>query len=251
MLSAERVRRGLSPGSRFDDVRVLDVVDSTNRVVRDLADAGAPEGVVVVADHQTAGRGRLGRAWEAPGGTALLMSMLLRPDLPVTRLSLVTAVVALGARQACEEIAGFTPELKWPNDLLVGEAKLAGILAEASLGAVVVGVGLNVSAAPPGAISAEVAAGRPVDRAELLVRLLDDVDVRVGRVGAWERVLADYREACATIGRRVVVTTAGGEMTGRAEAVDDHGRLVVRDPAGATAVLAAGDVVHVRPQSGR
>ncbi len=172
------------------------------------------------------------------------MSILLRPNVAMADLHLVTAAVALAGRAACSEVAGFLPDLKWPNDLLVGDAKVAGILADASLGAVVVGVGLNVSAAPPGAISVDAAAGRSVEREALAVALLADLD---GRMRHWDRVIGEYRSACATIGRQVLVITPDGEMQGRAEAIDDSARLVVISDVGRRVVLAAGDVVHLRP----
>nr|MDQ2728591.1 biotin--[acetyl-CoA-carboxylase] ligase [Actinomycetota bacterium] len=121
MLSAERVRSGLL-ATRFDDIRVLAEINSTNRAARRLADDGAPEGLVVIAEHQTAGRGRLGRSWDARPGTSVLMSVLLRPRLAMADLHLVSAAVALAGRTACSEVAGFRPDLKWPNDLLVGDA---------------------------------------------------------------------------------------------------------------------------------
>lgn len=248
MLSAERVRSGLG-ASRFDDIRLLAEVDSTNRVVRAAADGGAGEGMVVIADHQTAGRGRLDRTWEAPAGSAILMSVLLRPGLPATDLHLVTAAVALAARAACSSVGGVLPDLKWPNDLMVGEAKLAGILAEATLptseagSAVVVGLGLNVSSCPPGAVFLQAVGQGPVDPSALVADLLGDLDRRMGR---WDQVIGDYRAACATIGRRVRVVTPGGEMVGHADAVDDHGRLVVTSEDAARHVLAAGDVIHLR-----
>jgi BirA family biotin operon repressor/biotin-[acetyl-CoA-carboxylase] ligase len=124
-----RVERGVA-GTRFLELRHFAEVDSTNRYLLDEARAGAPEGLVAVADHQTAGRGRLGRRWEAPRGSNLLASVLLRPALAVDELHLCTVVVALAARTACALVAAVAPELKWPNDLIVGERKLAGVLAE-------------------------------------------------------------------------------------------------------------------------
>jgi|SRR5579875_761098 len=168
------------PGTRFAQIRWFTEIDSTNRYLVDEARAGAPEGLVAVADHQSAGRGRLGRRWEAPAGDNLLVSVLLRPGLPDEELHLCTAAVALAAAEACERTAGVVPELKWPNDLFVGDRKLAGVLAEsvpavtvpvrsspvpATTGApstaaagraVVVGVGLNVGWPPPDGV-----AGRP------------------------------------------------------------------------------------------
>ncbi len=242
MLSGERVRVALL-ATRFVDIRIVGEVDSTNRVVRDLADAGAAEGVVVAAEHQTAGKGRLGRTWEAPARSAILASVLLRPDLASAERYLVTAAMALSAREACATVAGFRPQLKWPNDLVAGDAKVAGILAQATSGAVVAGIGINVSASPPDATHLD-ALGAAVDRTDLLVALLGDLHVRLLHL---ETVLVDYRAACATIGRDVRVAIPGGRLVGRALGVDDLGRLVVAPARGAAVALAAGDVTHVRP----
>ncbi len=249
MRLGERVRADLVATTRFRDIRHFDQIDSTNRWLRKEADAGAPEGLVVVAEHQTAGRGRLGRSWEAPPGSGLIVSVLLRPeDLDVARYHLLTAATGLAARSACFEVGGFTPELKWPNDLLVDGAKLAGILAEASGGAVVVGMGLNLSAAPPGAATAQAAARGGVGRDELLCAFLMRLD---GLLGAWEAVADAYRAACVTVGLRVRVELHDRDFIGTAEAVDDDGRLVVAPDGGGPAVaVAAGDVVHLRSADG-
>lgn len=230
--------------TRFGDVRHFDDIDSTNRWVRAQADVGAPEGLVAVAEHQSAGRGRLGRSWEAPAGTGLMLSVLLRPaDLAPDRLHLVTAAVGLSAQRACRAVAGFTPELKWPNDLLVGDAKLAGILADSGGGAVVVGLGLNLHWAPPGAVAADDVAGHPVGRDELLASTLTYLDAALGR---WLQVGEHYALACATVGRRVRVELHEETIEGLAEAVDAAGRLVVRPDGGEPVALSAGDVVHLR-----
>ncbi len=253
MIVSERVRRQLSSSTRFGEVREWDTIDSTNRWLAEQAGMGAPEGLVAVADDQSAGRGRLGRDWEAPPGAALLASLLLRPALPAGRLHLVTAAVGLAARQACADVAGVAAGLKWPNDLLaraagsgttVGDAKLAGVLAEAVGGAVVVGLGLNVDWAPPGAASLRSAGAGSVDRGELLGAVLLGVEARYGD---WDGVAAEYRAACATVGRRVRVEQPGGVVVGTAEGVDDDGRLVVVDESDRRVAVAAGDVIHVRP----
>ena len=222
--------------TRFTDVRRFESIDSTNRYLLDEARGGAPEGVVAVADHQTAGRGRLGRTWESPPDASLLCSVLLRPSLPVERLHLVTAVVALAACDAVASVAGWRPLLKWPNDLLDGEGrKLAGVLAEADLPTVVVGIGLNVAWAPEGAACLGPGYGRDT----VLDALLAALD---GLYGSWDEVAARYRAECATVGRVVRVELAGETFEGTASAVTDEGHLV----AGGR-VVTAGDVVHLRP----
>jgi BirA family biotin operon repressor/biotin-[acetyl-CoA-carboxylase] ligase len=245
----------------FSDVRRFDTIDSTNRYLLDEARAGAPEGVVALADHQSAGRGRLGRTWEAPPGASLLVSVLLRPGLPATQLFLCTVLTALAGADACAELAGVRPELKWPNDLLVGDKKLAGILAEsapappggpAAPAAVVVGMGVNIDwPGPPGAggTSLREASGRTVDRLELLSALLDNLDRRRGELDTEQdraALLAEFRARCATLGRAVRVTLAAESLAGTAVAITEAGHLVIESQGGRRAV-AAGDVVHVRP----
>ncbi len=241
------------------DVRWLEEVDSTNSAVHERAREGAPEGLVVVADHQTAGRGRLGRRWESPPGANLLASVLLRPACGVEDVHLCTGAVALAGADACEEVAGVEAALKWPNDLLVGPAKLAGVLAEVdvaagSLVAVVVGIGINVAWPGPAAAGGTClddlrrAAG-PVDRRELLERRLGALAERRGLLdaAAGRRALADeIRARCATLGQAVRVILAGEELTGLASAIDDAGQLVVETATGPRRV-SAGDVVHLHP----
>lgn len=229
MIVDGRTSQQLAAATRFGDIRELAQVDSTNRYLLDLACRGAPEGVVVVADHQTRGRGRLGRTWEAPPGTALLASILLRPDEAVLvpdRRWLVPAAVALAAADACRPRLA---EIKWPNDLLLGGAKLAGILAEADAGAgagagggagsgaVVVGIGINVSSAPPGAAFL----GPSVDRGRLLAGLLEHLE---GWCDHWNDVSAAYRRRCATVGRQVRVELGGDWGAARAEGASRAGR---------------------------
>jgi len=242
-------------GATFADVRRFAELDSTNRHALDLARQGAPEGLVVVADHQTAGRGRLGRSWEAPPGSSLLLSVLVRPSLAPERLHLTTVAVALAAADACEEVAGFRPALKWPNDLVVDDRKLGGILAEVpEPGAVVVGLGLNVTwSEPPDGLEAIGAAmnqvaGTDVDRERVLAAILVNLERRYQQLReAPDELVTAYRRGCSTIGRAVRVELASGAFTGTAVEVNDDGHLVVDDRDGGRRVVAAGDVVHVRP----
>ena len=244
------------------DVRWFDEVDSTNTYVRDQARRGAPAGLVVVADHQTAGRGRLDRRWESPPGANLLASVLLRPQCEGSDVHLCTGAVALAAVDACREVAGAEPVLKWPNDLLVAGSKLAGVLAEAefsggTLAAVVVGIGVNVAwPGPQGAggtcLDDLGTPTPPVDRRVLLDHLLGALAARAAALddAAGRRGLADeVRRHCATLGQPVRVALASEEFTGMAVAIDDAGRLVVETGSGPRRVT-AGDVVHLRPGSG-
>lgn len=241
------------------EIHWLDEVDSTNTVVRQRGRQGAPDGLVVVADHQTAGRGRLDRRWESPPGANLLASILLRPACAPEDVHLCTGAVALAAADACQEVAGVEVALKWPNDLLVGGAKLAGVLAEAevaagSLVAVVVGIGINVAwPGPEGAggtcLDDRRGGAEPVDRHRLLERLLGALAARRGLLddaGGRRTLAQEVRARCATVGQAVRVVLADGELTGLAGAIDDAGRLVVETATGPRAV-SAGDVVHLRP----
>ncbi len=226
-------------GTRFDDVRWFSFVDSTNRYLLQCAAQGAPEGVVAVADEQTAGRGRLGRTWVAPAGSALLVSVLLRPELPLEATHLVTLAAGLAALDAIDVLASVPAGLKWPNDVVIDDRKIAGILAEADgAGAVVVGMGCNVV---PGALAPElrdIATAVPVDREELLVEWLVAYDARLA---ALDRVVVDAIARSATLGRRVRVELAHEAFEGTASALTGEGFLVVDGR-----IVSAGDVVHLR-----
>jgi BirA family biotin operon repressor/biotin-[acetyl-CoA-carboxylase] ligase len=204
---------------------------------------------VVVAEHQRAGRGRLGRTWSAPPGASLLVSVLLRPELPPDDRHLVVMAAGVAMVDAILVTTELRTGLKWPNDILLGDRKVAGILAEATGDAVVVGVGVNVRW--PGipdelagiATSLNLEGGRPTDPDELLavflsnyLRQLDDLD----------DTRHTYRHLLRTVGRRVRVERADGNLLGTAIDVDDHGRLLVTTDDGTTEAIAAGDVVHLR-----
>jgi BirA family biotin operon repressor/biotin-[acetyl-CoA-carboxylase] ligase len=239
------------------DVRRFDEIDSTNLFLRHQARLGAPEGTVAVARHQSAGRGRMDRRWEAPPGASLLMSVLFRPEFDPSELHLCTAALALAAAEACRRVAGVGPVLKWPNDLLVGESKLAGVLAEAEFEdrrapAVVVGLGLNIDWPGPdgvGGTSLSDLGSGPVDRDVLLEAVLEALATRRGLLDhapGRREVAAELRERCATLGQRVRVELAGEAVVGVATEVDDAGHLVVQTATGPRTV-SAGDVVHLRP----
>lgn len=243
----------------FEDLQlrfeVLDEAPSTNAVLVERARDGEAEGLVVVAEHQTAGRGRLDRSWETPPRSGLTFSVLLRPKVAPARWPWLPLLAGLAVQGA----VGTGSELKWPNDLLLGERKVAGLLVELvdtpAGPAAVVGVGLNVSMTQeelpvPTATSLAIA-GHDRDRTELLLAILAEL----GRLYAvWSAPGSDdgllrssYTRRCATIGQLVRVELPAGEtFTGTAVDVDRAGRLVVRS-GGETTVVGAGDVIHVRP----
>lgn len=243
--------------TRFSEVRWFEDIGSTNDWVMDQARNGAREGLVAVADHQSEGRGRRDRRWVAPPGSSLLFSVLLRPELGPSQLHLTSAAVALSASAACLEVSGVEPELKWPNDLLVADRKVAGILSESLLGsdgadpAVVVGTGINVNWPP--VLPADLAhlatalnreAGREIDRAEVLVAILENLD---DYLDDWAAVSHDYRTRCATVGRDVRVDLGErGTLEGTATGLTDEGLLEVEDRRGKLHTISVGDVVHLR-----
>lgn len=277
---------GLTPaaalaGTRFADVRWRAETGSTNADVLELARQGEPEGIVVVADHQTAGRGRRGRTWEAPAGASLMATVLLRP--PARVAGLTTMAVGLAAVEAMAACSGVVARLKWPNDLVWpgdgsgDDRKLAGILAEADWPAgsaiaggwsplgpaervvVAVGIGINVAwgdampeelRATAVALDALTAPAAAPDRAELLVALLAHLDrwygVLLGPDGA-AALRAAWEAGSATIGRRVRVDLGTDDVVGTAVGVTDEGHLVVEAVEGGRRTVSVGDVVHLRP----
>ena len=239
---------------------------STNADVADAARAGEPEGLVVVAEQQTAGRGRRERQWVSPPRAGLTLSVLLRPGdgahpVPQRLWGWLPLLAGVALREAVHRIAEVDAALKWPNDLLVGDAKCAGILAEVAGDAVVLGIGLNVTTRvdelPPvtglPATSLQIAGATSTDRDPLLRALLRGL---AGWYAGWREsggdaemcgLLGAYRRHCATIGRDVRVQLPGGaELAGTVTTVDRDGQLVVRTADGSENRVSAGDVVHVR-----
>jgi len=240
---------------------------STNADLVARAAAGAQDGLVLRTDHQTAGRGRLDRRWNAPPGTNLLFSVLLRPDWPVERFTLVTSGLAVALVDALgplfeTQAVDVEAMVKWPNDVVLFDretgllqGKVAGILAEMVAGpAAVVGMGVNVSwpgpddSAPPGAVSL-VGIGAEVDPSVLLDNVLWSLDRHLTTLGGPDGPTAlseAHRERSATIGRNVRVERDGDDLTGRAVDVAVDGALVVEVADGSTVEVLAGDVVHLR-----
>jgi len=244
----------ISPGGVWQSVEVTPVTGSTNADLLALAAGGAGEGIVLAAEEQQAGRGRLGRAWVSPPRAALTFSLLLRPQaIPPARRGWLSLLAGVAVAAAVRAVAPVDAQLKWPNDILAGPAKLGGILAEAAGGAVVVGIGLNVSTEPaelpppgPGALPAtslrillSPGADPGPTREALLIEILAAAE-RWYR--AWQQaggdpercgLRAEYTRLCGTIGRQVRVELPGGQLcSGLAVGVDSDGRLLVRESPG-------------------
>jgi BirA family transcriptional regulator, biotin operon repressor / biotin---[acetyl-CoA-carboxylase] ligase len=240
------------PGGLWRRIQVVAETGSTNADLAEMARHGAEEGVVLVAEAQTAGRGRLDRRWTAPPRSGLTFSVLLRPDVGLGWLPLLAGVAVVGALRGFAEVEGVPrgrmgdAALKWPNDVLIGERKLGGILAERVGGAVVIGIGLNVSLRAdelptPNATSLALE-GAPADRDPVLRAILRELATRYATLGDTEALRKAYVSMCATVGRQVRVELPDGSaLTGLATDIDESGRLVVGDRP-----LSAGDITHVR-----
>ena len=251
-------------GTRFGEVRWVATTGSTNADLLAEAAAGAPDGLVLVADHQGAGRGRLGRSWQAPPGASLLVSVLLRPRVATDELFLLTLAAGLAAVDAVRSLTRVTLGLKWPNDLVVMDGplidrKVAGILAESHVvgdrvDAVVVGMGLNVdwpAELPDDLASIATSLDRlapRIGRPELLSAWLVAYERRLSSVEAdsADELLEAVRDRSATLGRRVRVERADETFEGLAEAIGSDGSLVVVTDDGRTEHVRVGDVVHAR-----
>jgi BirA family biotin operon repressor/biotin-[acetyl-CoA-carboxylase] ligase len=260
-LRADALSRALvRPAGLWRAVAVTGVTGSTNADLLAQAARGAPEGTVLAAEAQTAGRGRMGRAWVSPPGAALMFSVLLRPGaVHPARRGWVPLLAGVAVASAVRGLTGLEAGLKWPNDVLVGGAKLAGILAEQSAGAIVVGTGINVSTQGselpvPTATSLALQGAASTGRAELLCAVLGEFErLYLAWTGTRDPgdpdaagLRAEYRRRSVTLGRQVRVEfPGGGTAHGTAIDVDETGQLLL-DTADGPLTVSAGDVMHLR-----
>jgi len=239
------------------DIRVFEETTSTNDVIEKFARDGVKEGVVVFAESQTKGRGRLGRKWMSPARKGLWFSVLLRPDLRPQATTQVTVASATALRRAIELQTGLKPEIKWPNDILLGGKKVAGILTELNaeldrVKYVILGMGVDVNLNPSEfpedlrdqATSLKAELGRAVPRAELAVAILRELDADYARLslGGFSTVADEWESHCSTIGRDVAIMIGEREVRGRAEALGEEGALLVRTEHGHLEPIVGGDV---------
>jgi len=262
-LSPQAIRQGLN--TRWlgkQDIHCLEVVESTNSVAKDLARHGAPEGTIVLAEAQSLGRGRLGRHWVSPYGKGLYLSVILRPEIPPAWGSRITLTAGVALAEAIHE-SGIRPELKWPNDIMVGHRKVAGIFTEASLekegiASVIVGAGINVNTSEedfPESIrdivsSLRLKAGKSVSRVTLLQQLLGELEgwYELLCQGSFDKILLAWRKYETILGRMVEVSLPHSQLFGMAEDLDPDGKLLVRDKGGQIHRIMVGDVIYCRLQ---
>lgn len=255
MLNKELILSHLQGHPWGNFLRVFDTVDSTNTLARALAAEGAPSGTVIVADEQTEGRGRLGRTFDSQKGKGLYFSLILRPELPADKLLHITPMAAVAACDAIEKVSGLRPVVKWINDLILREQKLAGILTESSVNFetgladnLVIGIGINChhdrSDFPPelSAISLRMA-GRDISRehlaAELIRSLSGMADALLTGKEMW---MKQYTHDCLTVGRNVKIIINGSETPAYAVGIDPDGGLLVRYEDGSEGCISYGEV---------
>jgi BirA family biotin operon repressor/biotin-[acetyl-CoA-carboxylase] ligase len=254
-LSADGIRDGLDTDLLGRSLVYWPEVGSTSQEALRLARAGAPDGTLAITDYQTSGRGRLDRRWEAPPGSSLLLSLVFRPPLVARQLQQLTMICSLAVVDAVEAETGLKLALKWPNDVVVGSAKLGGILTEVELDGdqvdfAVVGIGLNVNLDPeqlPGdlllpATSLSQLRGADVPRLPLLCALLRVMETRYLALKAGHVPHDEWARRLVTLGRLVVVSMGDTALEGMAEGVNADGALLVRRPDGRLETVVAGDV---------
>jgi BirA family biotin operon repressor/biotin-[acetyl-CoA-carboxylase] ligase len=257
-LDIARVRAHLSANRLGATFHYFQEIGSTNTHARNLAERGAREGAIVIAEKQTHGRGRLDRRWESPPFTNLYLSFILRPKLPPRQAPQITLAAAVALVETVGSLLSRPPAIKWPNDILFDGKKLAGILTEAACDAerveyVILGIGLNVNyrvdAMPEGlrhrATSIADLIGRNVSRESVLVRLIQDLDRCYGELeeSGFEALRPRWEAHFALRGRRVQVDLGGQTVIGRAQGIDREGALIIEDEQGQRRSIVAGDVI--------
>jgi BirA family biotin operon repressor/biotin-[acetyl-CoA-carboxylase] ligase len=242
-------------------IQVFRETTSTNDIVERLAQDGLKEGVVVFAEGQTKGRGRLGRKWHSPAGKGLWFSVLLRPSIRPQEATRIMVGAATALARAIRKSTGVTVEIKWPNDILVRGRKVAGMLMEISaeldtIRHVVLGTGIDVNLGPEHfsgdlrstATSLQMEAGRPIDRAELAAAILRELDADYTRIvsGRFEAVVAEWQSLCSTLGHFVSIRMGDRVIRGHADSLDSDGSLLVRTQDSRLEKITGGDVTLVK-----
>jgi BirA family biotin operon repressor/biotin-[acetyl-CoA-carboxylase] ligase len=256
LLSYE-IQSGLNTKIIGKKIIIMETVTSTMDEAFRLGMENCPEGTVVCAEAQSKGRGRMGRVWTSPKGKGLYFSFVLRPSLPLNQLAQLTLMSAVALAEAIEGISDLKPSIKWPNDILLGNNKLAGILTELRAESdqvkfVVVGIGLNVNASlhqlTPGASSLKVAAGKSFNRAQVFQAILQSLEKWYVKLLNHEfaGVMEEWKKRTATLNKRVRITDPTGIIEGEAIDLDEDGALLIRKDNGFIIKKTAGDVILLR-----
>lgn len=248
-------------GSVGREVLYYETVGSTNTVAAEFAEKGIAEGAVVIADSQAEGRGRLGRSWVSPPGVNIYMSIILRPKIEPKDATLITVMAAVGSAAALRRLTGLNITIKWPNDLIISDRKIGGILTEMKtthkrILYAITGIGVNVNADVDAfpediretASSIKKEKGQPYSRTEMIAEILNEMDYWYKMLGRMRRknLLNEWQQLTSTIGKKVMVTVGKETLTGVAESIDDEGMLMLRLPSGTLRRISTGDLTLLR-----
>ena len=250
-MNKESIARGLAAKWAGCEIVYFEETDSTNRQARLLAAEGAAHGTLVIADRQSAGRGRRGRSWISPAGEGVFMSLIVRPDVPPSGVAKLSLTLALAVSRAIERETGLDARIKWPNDIVIGGRKICGMLLEMDATAekvrsIVAGVGINVhqrefdEEIAHTASSLDLMAGRRVSRSAVVRAFLEEFERAMALSD--EAMMDAYRARSATIGQRVQVIGLSGTYTGMAQGITESGSLLVESDAGDVREVLAADV---------
>ncbi|MBQ7886715.1 MAG: biotin--[Clostridia bacterium] len=250
-MTKEKIQSGLETAWAGCEIVCFEEIDSTNKYARKIARENAKHGTLVIADKQTAGRGRRGRGWISPEGEGIFMSLIVRPDAPPAQAAKLSLTLALAVAGAIERETGLDARIKWPNDIVIGGRKVCGLLLEMDATAekvesIVAGVGINVHQTAfdeeiaRTASSLDLLSGRRVSRSAVVRAFLEEFENAMAL--SHEAMMDAYRARSATIGRRVQVIGLDGTYTGTAQGITESGTLLVEDETGETREVLAADV---------
>jgi BirA family biotin operon repressor/biotin-[acetyl-CoA-carboxylase] ligase len=258
-LSIEDIKTRIT-GDIGREIFFYKTVSSTNTIAARLAEK-TEEGTVIVADSQDKGRGRLGRLWVSPAGVNIYMSIILRPKIEPKDATLITIMAAVGCATALSRVTGLSVTIKWPNDLMVSDKKIGGILTELKTDPhriifAIMGIGINVNididALPDDirkiATSVKNEMGIPYSRTEIVAEILNEIDkwYRILNELGREKILSEWQKLTSTLGREVMVTIGKETFSGLAEAIDNEGMLILRLPSGVLKRISTGDLIELR-----